>query len=256
STRPGERYVFRAWLRTSTTMGGVRLRVQWLTSDGQQVSITTGDQRSVASGEWVLFELGATAPATAAKFRFGVLTNNSVTAGSTMYCDDAVAYRVPNLFVPTATQILNLENVRQRTDSFRFELCDKDLKPIGELHPDFSQTPTIQNDTSSSSSRRLQNSKLFPDEEQDVNPLTDRVPNLFVPTATQILNLENVRQRTDSFRFELCDKDLKPIGELHPDFSQTPTIQNDTSSSSSRRLQNLKLFPDEEQDVNPLTDRV
>src|SRR5690606_34350648 len=175
STRPGERYVFRAWLRTSTSMGGVRLRVQWLTSAGSQVSITTGDQFTVASGEWVLFELEATAPATAAKFRFGVLTNNSVTAGSAMYCDDAVAYRVPNLFAPTATQILDLENVRQRTDSFRFELCDKNLKPIGELHPDFSQTPTIQNDTSNSSSRRLQNLKLFPDEEQDVNPLTDRV---------------------------------------------------------------------------------
>src|SRR5690606_4124116 len=148
STRPGGRYGSRAWLRPSTTMGGVRLRVRWPAPAGQRVELTPGDQRSVASGEWVLFELEATAPATAAKFRFGVLTNNQVTAGSTMYCDDAVAYRVPNLFVPTATQILNLENVRQRTDSFRFELCDKDLKPIGELHPDFSQTPTIQNDTS------------------------------------------------------------------------------------------------------------
>src|SRR5690606_15553182 len=72
STRPGERYVFRAWLRTSTSMGGVRLRVQWLTSAESQVSITTGDQFTVASGEWILFELEATAPATAAKFRFGV----------------------------------------------------------------------------------------------------------------------------------------------------------------------------------------
>src|SRR5690606_16740578 len=162
-----------------TNMGGVRLRVQWLTSDGQQVSITDpntwGGQRPIASGEWVLFELEATAPAGAAKFRFGVVTNNSVTAGSTMYCDDAVAYRVPNLFAPTATQILNLENVRQRTDSFRFELCDKDLKPTGGLHPDFSQRPTLQNDTSNSRSRRRQNLKLFPDEAQDVNPLTDRV---------------------------------------------------------------------------------
>src|SRR5690606_3449656 len=121
STRPGERYVFRAWLRSSTNMRGVRLRLQWLTSDGQQVSLTTGDQFTVASRDWVLFELGATAPAGAAKFRFGVVTNNEVTAGGVMYCDAAVAYRVPNLFVPTATQILNLENVRQRTDSFRFE---------------------------------------------------------------------------------------------------------------------------------------
>src|SRR5690606_33774020 len=129
-------------------MDGVRLRVQWLSSAGSEVSRTIGDQFDVAPGEWVLFELEATAPAGAAKFRFGVVTNNQVTPGSVMYCDDAVAYRAPNLFIPTATQILNLENVRQRTDSFRFELCDKHLKPIGELHPDFSQTPTIQNDTS------------------------------------------------------------------------------------------------------------
>src|SRR5690606_30180960 len=40
STRPGERYVFRAWLRTSTLMGGVRLRVQWLSSAGSAVSRT------------------------------------------------------------------------------------------------------------------------------------------------------------------------------------------------------------------------
>src|SRR5690606_41420894 len=88
---------------------------------------TGGGRRPLPPGEWVLFELEATAPAGAAKFRFGVVTNNEVTAGSVMYCDDAVAYRVPNLFAPTATQILNLENVRQRTDSLRVERCDKDL---------------------------------------------------------------------------------------------------------------------------------
>ena len=212
STRPGERYVFRAWLRTSTLMRGVRLRVQWLTSAGQQVSITDpntwGGQRPLPPDEWVLFELEATAPAGAAKFRFGVLTNNEVTAGSVMYCDDAVAYRVPNLFVPTATQVLNLENVRQRTDSFRFELCDKDLKPIGELHPDFSQTPTIQNDTSNSSSRRLQNLKLFPDEEQDVNPLTDRV-------RVYMTLQDGTEYRLGTFMWADNSRPLREWGEEH-----------------------------------------
>src|SRR5690606_40528023 len=50
STRPGERYVFRTWLRSSTSMRGVRLQVQWLTSDGSEVSRTIGDQRTVGPG--------------------------------------------------------------------------------------------------------------------------------------------------------------------------------------------------------------
>jgi len=80
---------------------------------------------------------------------------------------------------------------------------------------------------------------------------------LWAPTTEQILNLDGVRHRIDRFRFELCDRELNPIGELHPDrTSSAPQIQNDSSDNTSRRLTGLKLTPDESSDVNTLTDRL
>lgn len=76
------------------------------------------------------------------------------------------------------------------------------------------------------------------------------------PTTEEILNLDGVRHRIDRFRFELCDRDLNPIGELHPDEGNVPQIQNDTSNNTSRRLTNFKLTPDESADINTLTDRL
>src|SRR5215207_312 len=78
----------------------------------------------------------------------------------------------------------------------------------------------------------------------------------WAPTTDQILDLDGVHRRVDRFRFELCDKDLSPIGELHPDAESAPTIQNDTSNNTSRRFGGLKLTPDEAVDVNVLTDRL
>lgn len=79
----------------------------------------------------------------------------------------------------------------------------------------------------------------------------------WAPTTDQILNLEGVRRRSDRFRFELCDRDLRPIGELHPDRAgSVPSITNDTSSNTARRLSGLKLLPDEAADVNTVTDRL
>jgi hypothetical protein len=79
----------------------------------------------------------------------------------------------------------------------------------------------------------------------------------WTPTTDQILDLDGVRRRSDRFRFELCDRDLTPIGELHPDRSESvPSIQNDTSNNTSRRLTGLKLLPDELADVNTMTDRL
>lgn len=79
----------------------------------------------------------------------------------------------------------------------------------------------------------------------------------WAPTTEQILNLEGVRRRVDSFRFELCDREWTPIGELHPDRDQSvPSIQNDTQQNVKRRLSGLKLLPDEAADVNTLTDRL
>jgi hypothetical protein len=76
----------------------------------------------------------------------------------------------------------------------------------------------------------------------------------WAPTTEQILDLDGVRHRRDAFRFELCDKELSPIGELHPDEQTTPSIENE--NDSSRRLSNFKLTADEAADVNPLRDRL
>jgi hypothetical protein len=79
----------------------------------------------------------------------------------------------------------------------------------------------------------------------------------WAPTDAQILNLNPVRRRFDAFRFVLCDRDMNPIGELHPDRTGTvPTISSDVSDSTSRRLSNFKLSADEAQDVNPVSDRL
>lgn len=77
------------------------------------------------------------------------------------------------------------------------------------------------------------------------------------PTTDQILDLDGVRRRTDGFRFELCDRDYNPSGELHPDRAQSvPSVENDTTNSTSRRLRGLKLLPDEAADVNVVRDRL
>lgn len=77
------------------------------------------------------------------------------------------------------------------------------------------------------------------------------------PTTDQILNLDGVRRRADSFRFELCDRDLRPIGQLHPDRTGSAiSIQNDVSNNTSRRLTNFKLLPDEASEVDTVGDRL
>ena len=77
------------------------------------------------------------------------------------------------------------------------------------------------------------------------------------PTTEQILDLDGVRRRSDRFEFELCDRDLKPIGTLHPDRDQaTPTIENNTEDEVHRRLTGFKLLPDELADIDTMSDRV
>ncbi len=79
----------------------------------------------------------------------------------------------------------------------------------------------------------------------------------WAPTTAQILNLDGVHRRTDRFRFELCDRDLRPIGELHPDRDESvPAIENDTANNTSRRLRSFKLLANEVGDVNVITDRL
>jgi hypothetical protein len=76
------------------------------------------------------------------------------------------------------------------------------------------------------------------------------------PTTDQILNLDGVKIREDRFRFELCDRDWRPIGDLHPDRGSTPTISVNTEQVVSRQLSGLRLMPDEAADINGLTDRL
>ena len=79
----------------------------------------------------------------------------------------------------------------------------------------------------------------------------------WAPTADDILDLDGVHRRADRFRFDLCDRELRPIGELHPDrMGSAATIENDSSNSTSRRLRGLRLLPDEAGDVNPISDRL
>lgn len=79
----------------------------------------------------------------------------------------------------------------------------------------------------------------------------------YVPTTDDILNLDGVRRRIDSFRFELCDREWSAIGELHPDVAQSvPSIDNDTTNNTPRRLRSLKLLSDEAADVNVIRDRL
>jgi hypothetical protein len=79
----------------------------------------------------------------------------------------------------------------------------------------------------------------------------------FAPTAADILDLNGVHRRKDGFRFELCDRELRPIGEVHPDRAgSVPTIENDTSNNTARRLRNLRLLPDEAADIDVIRDRL
>jgi hypothetical protein len=79
----------------------------------------------------------------------------------------------------------------------------------------------------------------------------------WAPTSDQILDLDGVHRRADQFRFELCDRDLRPIGELHPDReASVPVIENDSTNNTSRRLRSFRLHAAEADDVNPLTDRL
>lgn len=76
------------------------------------------------------------------------------------------------------------------------------------------------------------------------------------PTTDQILNLDGVRRRTDAFEYVLCDRDLNPIGQLHPDMTSVPQIELDTGNETQRRLTGLKLFPSEAAAINTVSDRL
>lgn len=78
----------------------------------------------------------------------------------------------------------------------------------------------------------------------------------WTPTTNEILNLDGVRKRYDTFRFDLIDQNFEVLGELSPDSSQPPTITNDTTRTINRSLDNLHLPADEINDINVVRDRV
>ena len=85
-------------------------------------------------------------------------------------------------------------------------------------------------------------------------PFTFEPPTIRVYQAsdTELLDL-TVSQRAEGFVFWLLDNANRKVGEVHPEISAR--IENDTSSAIMRRLQ-IKITPDEYDDVNPLEHRV
>jgi len=79
-------------------------------------------------------------------------------------------------------------------------------------------------------------------------------PIVFVYQAsdTELLDL-TVSQRAEGFRFELLDSALNKIGDLYP--QEWARIENGTTNAIKRRM-NLRIPPDQYDDVNVLRDRV
>jgi len=77
-------------------------------------------------------------------------------------------------------------------------------------------------------------------------------------TEASALNLDaGVGQRSTTYRFDLIDGATGAYrGELHPSRSATPSLSHDTTSTISRRLQGLTLFPEEAAIFRPLVDRI
>lgn len=78
----------------------------------------------------------------------------------------------------------------------------------------------------------------------------------WTPTTDQILDLDGVYVRADSFRWDLEDRFENVIGQLYPDLERAPTISNNTESSVPRSVSNLNLTADQVAGINPVTDRV
>jgi hypothetical protein len=68
--------------------------------------------------------------------------------------------------------------------------------------------------------------------------------------------MDGVATRGESVRFDLLDQANVKIGELHPSKTSIPTINNDTSRAIKRTLQGVTLLPDEEADVDTITNKL
>lgn len=63
-------------------------------------------------------------------------------------------------------------------------------------------------------------------------------------------------QRSETWRFELLDRDLVPIGELGVSSDRPPTIENNMNRTIKRQMNGAFLAPGEADEVDPLQHRV
>lgn len=77
-------------------------------------------------------------------------------------------------------------------------------------------------------------------------------------TTTDLLDLDGIGQRAESFRFDLLDKSLHRIGTVQvPRLGGTiPEIENVTTRATKRAMRGFQLPPGTADDVNPYTDRI
>lgn len=75
-------------------------------------------------------------------------------------------------------------------------------------------------------------------------------------TTDQILDWDGLGQRRIGFRFDLLDRSLAKIGEIKPDRSKPPSLDNNTTRPIKRTLRNFRLYERQLSEVNMLTDLV
>jgi hypothetical protein len=75
-------------------------------------------------------------------------------------------------------------------------------------------------------------------------------------STDDLLDLRNIGQRAETFRFDVLDENLADKFELKPAYDQPPTITNDTTRRIKRDLSGLVLPPGTYDDVDFMRDRV
>lgn len=73
---------------------------------------------------------------------------------------------------------------------------------------------------------------------------------------TDLLTLQGIGQRVESFRFELLDPFNSRIGDLDVDATSPPTVSNSINRTVKRQLSGLRLAPSVTAEIDTLTDRV
>lgn len=76
-----------------------------------------------------------------------------------------------------------------------------------------------------------------------------------MPDTDDLLSLR-VSQRQSWFRFDLWNRSGVKIGEVHPDKSETPTIENAINRAVKRQLSNIVIAPNEWPDIDLMSDRI